>query len=846
MEHPGTLTTYERDKQAVAEFLHDAQTYLESGHRELAATAVHDLLVRLAEDRFNLAVVGQFKRGKSSLINAILGKDLLPTAVVPLTSIVTTLRHGPKERVLVRREGVPAPVILPTSSLADYVTERGNPNNEKRVTSVEVEVPASFLQRGLHLIDTPGVGSAHQRNTETTYAFLPEADAVIFVTSAESPLAEAELTFLDSVRQHAQRTFVVLNKVDQLQTLELGDVVRYAEGVIRHRLGEGAPGLFPLSATEALDGKRRGDVAHVEHSGVPAFEMALTAFLATSRGKALLLATLDRARRILDEERHLLALAREPRSAGEGGNSERSSALDDLVEHLTAERERLIERARAAASRWESERLDPILAEYVQTVTTTILPEMESRAKTEDNADPSTRREWLRTWWRQILVDRGRSFLLHRRHDWETAAQRILQEAAGGSEPSPSATDVDPEPIVMLRRVVPESPRPFALDARVLALPAGKYAGDDLLSLVPPPFTGWALRRQVRRDFKDDLTQLAGSLREVVRDYLALHVARLEHDSARILEDLRPAEFRPTVTDAKSAGRMAEARAAVGKAEEDRLAGLEQLVHRVEELRKFIASSDGSGEVTLAVMEEDPEPVRDDVVTARSPEEIAGAIEPLLEAEGCLVCADVENGTSEFLAHWQYLLATDDATQRAHRAAGGCCREHTWALEAVASPRGICASYPTVTDGFAHEIAGAAGLPSRVTAERLRRAASSSATCRLCAFQRRREEAIIRDLAALLETEEGRAKYGRTRGLCLPHLTALLEVGVRDEVAALLVDVAARQLNDVSAAMRGYALKIDARRRDLLTREEHGASRRALALLVGGRSIGYGVRDRER
>ena len=131
-----------------------------------------------------------------------------------------------------------------------------------------------------------------------------------------------------------------------------------------------------------------------------------------------------------------------------------------------------------------------------------------------------------------------------------------------------------------------------------------------------------------------------------------------------------------------------------------------------------------------------------------------------------------------------------------------------------------------------------AGLPVRVMAERLRGLAPSSATCRLCTFQRQREESVIRQLADLLKTKAGRAKYVRDGGLCLSHLTAVLAAGVPEEVAALLVDGAARRLNDVSAAMRGYTLKIDARRRDLLSPEEYGASRRALTLLVGGRGRG--------
>jgi predicted GTPase len=91
--------------------------------------------------------------------------------------------------------------------LAGFVTERGNPGNEKGLIEARVELPERFLRRGLHFIDTPGIGSARQENTATTYEFLPEADAVIFVTSVEAPLSAAEEDFLHEIRAQVRRLF---------------------------------------------------------------------------------------------------------------------------------------------------------------------------------------------------------------------------------------------------------------------------------------------------------------------------------------------------------------------------------------------------------------------------------------------------------------------------------------------------------------------------------------------------------------------------------------------------------------------------------------------------------------
>ncbi len=159
------LKEYSRLKRSLACQLRLFRDVLKKRGNELRDHQCQELMVKLAEDRFTFAVLRQFKRGKSSLINAIIRRDLLPTGVLPLTSAITVLKFVPKEQLVVEREGMLWPEVAPISQLAEYVTERGNPGNRnKKVTTANVEVPLPFLRRGLEFVDTPGVGSAITAN----------------------------------------------------------------------------------------------------------------------------------------------------------------------------------------------------------------------------------------------------------------------------------------------------------------------------------------------------------------------------------------------------------------------------------------------------------------------------------------------------------------------------------------------------------------------------------------------------------------------------------------------------------------------------------------------------------
>jgi ribosome biogenesis GTPase A len=131
---------------------------------------------KLAEERFNVVVLGESKRGKTTFVNALLGSEVLPTAVVPLTSVVTAVTWGDEIRAEVAfgdgRSGQVPPV-----ELHRYVTERGNPGNRLDLRSAVLWYPAEPLRDGVFLVDTPGVGSIYAYNTRAARDFVPEADS---------------------------------------------------------------------------------------------------------------------------------------------------------------------------------------------------------------------------------------------------------------------------------------------------------------------------------------------------------------------------------------------------------------------------------------------------------------------------------------------------------------------------------------------------------------------------------------------------------------------------------------------------------------------------------------------
>jgi len=193
------------------------------------------------------------------------------------------------------RDGQLLPEELPVSRLAEFVTERGNPGNIKRITSARLEIPLPFLRQGLEFVDTPGVGSSIDANTDTAYQFLPQCDAVIFVTSVDSPLSKTELDFLMEIRHNVHRIFFVVNKIDLLNPEERKEVLDFVQNSLVKLLGDPHVMVFPVSALQGLEAKRTGSRQAYADSGLRDFEESLACFLTAEKSATFLDSLLDKA-----------------------------------------------------------------------------------------------------------------------------------------------------------------------------------------------------------------------------------------------------------------------------------------------------------------------------------------------------------------------------------------------------------------------------------------------------------------------------------------------------------------------------------------------------------------------
>lgn len=281
------LREYERAKFQLAEVLRNSGAGSSQLPRQMQ-DQVRELFTRLAEDRFNLVVVGRFSRGKTSLMNAVMGTDRLPTGIRPLTSVITTVTYGSKERAVINYSGFGLPEEIPLGALPQYVTEQGNSGNHRRVSIAQVQLPVELLRRGFHFIDTPGLGSPIVENTRTTERFLPEADAFVLVTSFEGPLSDEEVRFLRAASAARQPAFIVVNKQDMATPEEREQALAYLREQLGTLLDGQALGIFPLSARDGLIAKQRGDAAMLAASGVAAFEAELVRYLITEKSREVL------------------------------------------------------------------------------------------------------------------------------------------------------------------------------------------------------------------------------------------------------------------------------------------------------------------------------------------------------------------------------------------------------------------------------------------------------------------------------------------------------------------------------------------------------------------------------
>lgn len=208
----------------------------------------------------DVAVLGQFKAGKSSFLNALIGKDVLPVGVLPATAVITRIGYGPAERAVVRHLSGESEEI-PLERLPEFVTEQKNPGNEKQVSVADVELPFLERYRGMRFVDTPGLGSVFAHNTKVSIEWLPRVGGALIAVSVNHPLSEQDLELLVQVFRHTPETAILLTKADLVSGDQLEEIAEFTRRQVAQRTGAEVP-VLPFSNRPGFENARAAVQEH--------------------------------------------------------------------------------------------------------------------------------------------------------------------------------------------------------------------------------------------------------------------------------------------------------------------------------------------------------------------------------------------------------------------------------------------------------------------------------------------------------------------------------------------------------------------------------------------------------
>lgn len=224
-------------------------------------------VVAMREPYF-LMIAGKFKAGKSTFVNAVLDADFeLPTAITAATALLTIVRYGPEKRAVIeRRDGKSE--IMPVAKALRLVDAARNENKNlgREIDRVSIELPRIELQH-VHLVDSPGLGSAFEEHDRVTTPFLQRADAILWMADAERPGDEEDLEAIRALSEYRKRTILVVNKIDVLW--DDADEMDRTIKLFQDEYSQYCTEMVRVSAASALQARRERDEALYDRSGFP-------------------------------------------------------------------------------------------------------------------------------------------------------------------------------------------------------------------------------------------------------------------------------------------------------------------------------------------------------------------------------------------------------------------------------------------------------------------------------------------------------------------------------------------------------------------------------------------------
>lgn len=228
----------------------------DSNLHTLQREIVNDRIPSLHNGRITLVVLGEFNHGKSTVVNALLGEDVLPMGITPTTAVITHLIHGetPHARVKPPMDGAIYDIdVKDIEGVVKHVEE-----SKIEPEYVEIAHPNPFLTNGLVLVDTPGVNDISRQKVEITYGYLPRADVILYVLDATQVLKKSEVTFIKDrlLKANRDRIIFILGKIDALSDDDAREVELYARERLQGLIGNVE--LYAFSAREALKAQKDG------------------------------------------------------------------------------------------------------------------------------------------------------------------------------------------------------------------------------------------------------------------------------------------------------------------------------------------------------------------------------------------------------------------------------------------------------------------------------------------------------------------------------------------------------------------------------------------------------------
>jgi GTPase Era involved in 16S rRNA processing len=313
------LSDYKQIVFKVTQILHDLDDFAVDLELKQLELETKQVIEKLSNNSFSIAVVGEFKRGKSTFVNALLGVDILPADVLPTTATINRVTYGLTAKAnIIFRDGQKEFIEL--RQLKDYVTNLTLESSQKALVIKEAVVyyPIAFCRdNNLEIIDTPGLQDSDNL-TEITYSVLSQIDAAIFVMMAQSPLSATELNFLTEtlLTQDLGKVMFVITGIDLCPSVEAATklityikqrlqqkILEYAQSKLEHNSPQYHAYLhkiaqlkvFSISASLALEGKISGNEELLKQSNIKVFETALRNFLEQEKGLIVLLTAVNKA-----------------------------------------------------------------------------------------------------------------------------------------------------------------------------------------------------------------------------------------------------------------------------------------------------------------------------------------------------------------------------------------------------------------------------------------------------------------------------------------------------------------------------------------------------------------------